>query len=226
MKARFLVIHPSPALANRYMGYPCVAARSPGINRRFESLWLEALSLIEPRGSFRILPATGGRDLSFPGQADALGIGLCTLGPGLEARIQERTVQGDLVAALILDAIGSAAAEAAADSLEETVAARGSARGLHGLERWSPGYGGWPVRHQVELFERMSPANLGVRLTDHQMMIPRKSVSFVVPFSREAPARARRRDRCARCSLASCAYRRGPSPEKEIAGPDELESCA
>ena len=114
---------------------------------------------------------------------------------------------GELLDALLLDAIGSAAAEAAADALNESLCEEARAEGLHAAPRVSPGYGAWDVAHQRALLALLPAAELGISLTSGQMMVPRKSVSFAVRFECAARPGAEA-TLCARCGMASCRHRR------------------
>jgi hypothetical protein len=46
--------------------------------------------------------------------------------------------------------------------------------------RAQPGQEGWSIWQQRVIFERLPTDEIGVRLTDSCLMIPRKSVSFVI----------------------------------------------
>jgi cobalamin-dependent methionine synthase I len=115
-----------------------------------------------------------------------------------------------LLDALLLDAIGSAAAEAAADALNLALCEVAGARGLFAAPRVSPGYGAWDVRFQVKLLALLPAAELGVTLTTGQMMVPRKSVSFAVSFEQEARQGHSPGSRCERCGLERCRHRIAP----------------
>jgi hypothetical protein len=46
--------------------------------------------------------------------------------------------------------------------------------------RAQPGQEGWPIQQQKVLFECLNTDGIGVSLTNSYLMIPRKSVSFVI----------------------------------------------
>jgi cobalamin-dependent methionine synthase I len=131
---------------------------------------------------------------------------VCTIGPALEERVTGYSAGGDMLPAVILDAIGSAAAEAVAryanDRIEETAAAEG----LKTSCRASPGYGDWDVSGQRALFELVPAERIGVTLTASAMMVPRKSVSFAVHISND-PVRLRSENSCRNCRMENCPYR-------------------
>lgn len=132
--------------------------------------------------------------------------GVCTIGSDLEDRIRALSTSGQTARAMILDAIGSAAVEEVVDRINGTICEAALAEGRQPGPRRSPGYGGWDLTEQALLFDLLDPSEIGVTLTDTFMMIPRKSVSFVVPLDGGVPG-LRGRSRCARCGLLDCTFR-------------------
>lgn len=197
---------------DRFLGYPCPRTSSPGVARRVAELRPGALERIHPRGAFRLLPLEPDAPAGFPEKGNLVGLGLCTLGPELEELILESTDRGDFLAALVLDALGSAAAEALAEDLEELMQREARSMGLHGSARISPGYGDWAIVNQAVLVELLPATELGIRLTAKGMMEPRKSVSFGVAFREGPVSRPASKHRCERCSLQGCTFRRHSNP--------------
>ena len=143
----------------------------------------------------------------MPVPGDSVAVGLCTIGAALEAESQRCVERGDLLDGVIYDGFGSAAAEAAADTLNEVVCAHAAVQELHAARRVSPGYGGWDVKWQAQLIGALPAAQLGITLTPGMMMVPRKSVSFAVALHNECGASAGAGDRCDSCSLEQCRFR-------------------
>ena len=137
-----------------------------------------------------------------------MAVAVCTLSSALEDESRRRGDRGEVLDAMILDAFGSAAAEAAADALNGEICVWAHARGWHPAPRVSPGYGAWDVRAQADLLALLPAKELGIRLTGGLMMVPRKSVSFAVPMTEAAPEEgAGPRSRCQRCGQERCPYR-------------------
>ena len=141
-------------------------------------------------------------------------IGVCTIGGALERRVDRLLDDGETARAMVLDAIGSAAVEALANQCNHIVCryAAGCKRGVG--PRRSPGYGRWKIEEQRLIFELLRPEQIGVTLTAGCMMVPRKSISFLVPLTGDAARRVTPRG-CARCGLEGCEFR------SEHADPDE-----
>ncbi len=208
---------PEPAEASRYLGYPGGrSARARGI-RRLEELWPEALELLAPRGAYALVSGAAAEAAGMPEPADTVAVAAVTIGPALEDESARRSASGALLDALVLDAIGSAAAEAAADALNLELCSVARSRHLEAAPRVSPGYAGWDTACQPRLLALLPTGELGIELTSGAMMVPRKSVSFAVRF--EEPGRLGRHAaaRCERCGLVRCRHRiapgeRGPGP--------------
>jgi hypothetical protein len=111
----------------------------------------------------------------FP-RAERLDLFAATLGPVLSEEIQKLFDQGDLAAAVMLDAAASIAAERLVERLEQALA---RATGLAVLA-YSPGYCGWHVSGQEALFASLEPERIDITLNDSFLMTPLKSVSGVL----------------------------------------------
>lgn len=103
-----------------------------------------------------------------------------TIGPHLEAQRDRYLARGETTRALILDAIGSVAAEALAEEAHARIRAEAEARGMTATPRFSPGYGDWPVSAQADVLRWLAADGIGICLTDQSQMIPEKSVSAIL----------------------------------------------
>ncbi len=158
----------------------------------------------------RLLLRGGGR-LSGPliarhlGRAEKVVAVLCTIGSELEGRVAE-AMSSNMVHGLALDGVGSAAVEALAQAACQRLAAEAALEGLSTTMSLSPGMVGWPVDEgQPEVFDLLDGARIGVTLTQSCLMIPRKSLSFVVGVGREVGQQGQP---CDYCSMReTCLYR-------------------
>ena len=193
----------------RGLGYPRGKEPAPRVQERLEALEDVCREPVKARGVVRLLDAADAGELGVSlNEAPMLGLGVCTVGPGLEVESARRAEDDQPLDALILDAYGSAAAEAAADALNFKLCAQARAAGVHPGARFSPGYPGWDITAQPALLALLGADALGISLTESLMMLPRKSVSFATRLRPGAPTR---RDdsarRCARCGMTNCAYK-------------------
>ncbi|MFH1177044.1 MAG: hypothetical protein V1750_06515, partial [Acidobacteriota bacterium] len=215
-----LPVRPRREEVYRFLGYRDGVSTNQRTVARFNALWPQAKTLLAPRGAYRVVAGAAAREAGMPGASPQAAVGVCTIGAALEAWSAACAARGELLDALVLDAIGSAAAEAAADALNRKVCRAARALGLHAAPRISPGYGSWDVACQGRLLALLPAAELGVSLTSGSMMAPRKSVSFAAPLCEQPPADENSLSACERCGLVRCPHRRtgaaGPQAASKV----------
>lgn len=114
--------------------------------------------------------------------AEKVALCICTIGPDLEKEIKKLMSENEMLRALILDSLGSEAAEEVAVQSDRILAEKAREMDLWPSKRFSPGYGKWDIQEQRYVFSVLPGESIGVRLTESCMMIPRKSVSFRINF--------------------------------------------
>lgn len=134
-------------------------------------------------------------------KSQLLAIFALTAGDRLEQWSRTETIKGEKLKGNIIDALGSAAVETAAELLENSIAAQAKASGYGITNRYSPGYCNWPVEEQHKLFSLLPDNFCGISLTQSTMMIPVKSVSGIIGIGPEA---SRDPYECSFCELPGC----------------------
>jgi len=197
-----------PAEVRRFLGSK--GRRKPAPAERYDELLKGSLAgargLVAPKGMYVY---AAGREL--PGSTtferlDRMAFCISTIGLALEEEVARLMKAGELLGAVVLDAIGSVAAEAVAEHMDRTIAAEAAREGLRTSRRASPGYGDWDVCEQASIFKLLPAERIGVRLSETCMMIPRKSVSFAVHVARE-PETLRCENSCENCRRKDCLNR-------------------
>ena len=156
----------------------------------------EAQSLLAPAALYTVLPVRdfqhqrvtleGGAVFTGTLVARALAgatqvyLAVCTIGPALEERMDALFAAGDPVRAMALDGAGTAALGEVSGTVVARLRADASARGLGAGMRASPGQEGWPIEQQRVFFSLITAEEIGVCLTKSCLMLPRKTVSFVI----------------------------------------------
>ncbi|MCK4427700.1 MAG: hypothetical protein KAW16_04355 [candidate division Zixibacteria bacterium] len=164
-------------------------------------------NLLHPQGMFKIVDKKALKgEPYFKGQ-DMIALGLCTIGDELENKVSQLNQKGELAQAVILDAMGSVAAESAADFLNLQICEWCQKRGWGASQRFSPGYGNWSLEGQKFIFSLLPAERIKVRLNQSCMMIPRKSVSFAIKIGEEFRSLRKKRI-CEICNLKDCPYRK------------------
>ena len=184
----------------------------------------ELLRRVRPRFVWRRFPLGREGGLSVPAaelplEGEELGemlrdCGDCvllavTLGSEAERLIRSAGAR-DMSRLLLLDACGTAAVEAACDEAERLIRLR-LAPGEYLTDRFSPGYGGFPLTAQRPLLRALeAEKRIGLTLTESLMLTPGKSVTAVLGVA-DRPRRKRFRG-CGHCGLfETCTYRKAGS---------------
>jgi hypothetical protein len=174
---------------------------SSGIVEVAEGVLDEAHVLLAPAAMYTILPVRDFRPhrvaleegAVFEGPlvaralagATQVALAVCTIGPALEERTQALFAAGDSLQAIALDGAGTAAVGQVSQMIVARMRDDASARGLGSGMRASPGQEGWPIWQQRVLFSLIPAEEIGVQLAESCLMLPQKSVSFVIGMGSE-----------------------------------------
>ncbi|MBI5814024.1 MAG: hypothetical protein HZB29_00250 [Nitrospinae bacterium] len=172
---------------------PLAAAIKRGIDK--------AYSLIEGKGVFKTYALNGvhGEEVECEGfsgvfrgkhmikllaECDHATLLACTIGPKLESEVERLQNSGELTEAFTLEMIGGWMADYMAERVDERIAREIKKAGYVETMRFSPGYGDWGLENQPQVLKMAEAERIGVKLTETNIMIPRKSVSAVIGWKR------------------------------------------
>ena len=219
-----LAIDPDEVL--RFQGYKRgIDVAGPDVMALFDAAHALGDALMRPRALVRWMRVTrigddgleaAGQTLAIPGIAERWGhvesvaVGVCTIGETLEDRVRALWEAREFPLAVMLDSVGSAAAESLAEYVNDLLCQQGIPLDLTVTNRISPGYGNWDVGEQARLFRLVSGEAIGVRLNGACFMTPEKSLTLLVGAGPDARV-DHDFSQCARCWMAACAYRRVPA---------------
>ena len=142
-------------------------------------------SLLQPAALYTIIDYSQTNKHPIFDHAQKVALCICTIGQKLEKEVQSLTQKNELLRALILDALGSEAAEEVAIQSDKILAEKAREMNLWPSKRFSPGYGKWDITQQRFIFSILQGKKIGVVLNESCMMIPRKSISFRINFYKE-----------------------------------------
>jgi hypothetical protein len=154
-----------------------------------------------------IFQGNGDNDENTPVQhifslADSLELFAFTLGQNISDTISGLFSSKDFALAYMLDSIASASTDKAASIAEQY--SKESAKTL----LYSPGYCGWHINGQKQLFKKLKPERIGISLSDQFLMIPLKSISGVlITGKKEIHTFDNDFTFCAQCKTFSCIAR-------------------
>ena len=152
----------------------------------------------------------GGNELASPlvarhlAGAEQVTLAVCTIGAGLE-ELASTWMEKNPLLGVALDGLGNAAVENLAQQVCGRIGEQAQTKGLTTSAPLSPGEPEWPVEvGQPQIFALLDPSRAGITLTSGGMMVPKKSISFVVGIGPEMA----QTDLCELCSLRErCRYR-------------------
>ena len=139
--------------------------------------------------------------------ASHLLIGVVTIGDCLEKKVSELFSQGEYPRALALDAVGTVAVEDFSREVRKLARQEEKEQGFKTSRHFSPGYGGWEVSQQDIIFKSISADNIGVRLTEGYMMLPQKSLSWIIGVGKEIITPSKEDNNCRNCQSKYCNYK-------------------
>jgi hypothetical protein len=131
-----------------------------------------------------------------------------TLGHALDDRVRELAAQGRVAAATVLDAVGSDAAEGAADWLCRQLLPPSREMGLRQTARFSPGYGDLDLSFQAPLLGVLDAGRIGITVNAAYMLSPQKTVTAVLGWEPQDGSGCGQPRPCGGCGMAHCVFRR------------------
>lgn len=111
---------------------------------------------------------------------DTVAIVICTLGASFDQWAQSFSDKEDELLRYIADTIGSELVEKLSEVLLGIIEIDMHKSGRHCSNNFSPGYCGWAVKEQHELFSFFSTNDTSVRLSESALMHPIKSISGII----------------------------------------------
>ncbi len=139
--------------------------------------------------------------------ASHLLVGVITIGDLLEKKVSELLSQGEYPQALALDAVGTVAVEDFSWRVRKSARLEMTEQGFKSSRHFSPGYGDWAVSQQDIIFKSIPANSIGVRLTKGYMMLPQKSLSWVIGAGKEISTPSGENNNCKKCNHKYCDHK-------------------
>ncbi len=211
----------------RYQGYSKKKVKKPNQNilRITEEEINRGCSLFKPQGIYsfiKIICFTSKERINLENKlafrfsksiidqlkgASHLLLGVVTIGDLLEKKVSELLSQGEYAQALALDAVGTVAVEDFSREVRKLARQEVKEQGFKTSRHFSPGYGGWEVSQQEIIFKSIPTDNIGVRLTKGCMMLPQKSLSWVIGVGKEIIIYSEEDNNCGNCQSKYCNFK-------------------
>ena len=153
-------------------------------------------------------PALGGNDIKeVVAESEKVLLIAATLGIYVE-KLLRKTQITDMAKAVVVDAMASVAIEQFMDKIEDELKER--YKGLYFNNRFSPGYGDYPLEKQREVVKILNTEKkLGLSLSDSLLLNPTKSITAVIGLNKnEVKGKINCTSKCMKCGNKNCPYRR------------------
>lgn len=206
--------------AHRYMGFPLGFDIPKQIARMIDEEVALAADLITPKATYYTMDYDKNNNVVYNKEDNLNLCGAsinnhlvnctqatlftCTIGPNLDTLIDTCFKTGEFTKALVLDAIGSAAVEYVADTLNQYLSTAAYRQRYSLVSRFSPGYGGWDLAIQKDLVALAGGSAIGITVTDTSLLIPRKSVSGVIGWQPGLNLNVNTPPPCELCQIRKC----------------------
>ncbi len=166
---------------------------------------------VESRTADRLVlrgcPPFEGQIAAFMAPALRVAVFVVTIGDEIELSAERRMEQGATLEGFAIDAMGSAAVDAAADAMADHVLWNNTGPEEAVTPPFSPGYCGLPLEQQQILFSIVDPGPIGVQLLPAMIMRPIKSVSGLVGIG-DQESIVSHGVPCEFCRMTNCRMRR------------------
>ena len=135
-------------------------------------------------------------------------LGVATIGSSLENKVFELFSQGEYPQAIALDAVGTVAVEALSKYVRNLICQEVKDRNLQITRHFSPGYNNWDISQQKNIFQIIPVDKIGVKLTESYMMVPQKSLSWIIGIGKNITIPSKNDHSCQICQATNCQYRK------------------
>ncbi|NBG88435.1 homocysteine S-methyltransferase family protein [Isachenkonia alkalipeptolytica] len=169
----------------RYMGHPD-GVLSNDLEELLENCLSRVREKVQPKSALKVFPKKelewiiSGKNLrKYFNKVSHGAVFVVTLGEEMERMIEEGKTRSTLEG-LAFEAIGSVYTEVAVEDLRQEL--QKEWEGV--FNSFSPGYGDCPLSLHKEILELLDSENhLGIHITKHHLLIPRKTITGVIPLS-------------------------------------------
>lgn len=137
-------------------------------------------------------------------KSESVVVFICTAGEEIASRSRHAFNEGDLLKGYIYDIFGSLIVESTVELMTENLLSFLLPAETKITAKYSPGYCGWNVSEQHNLFQLFPDNFCGVSLTKSALMNPVKSISGIIGIGKNVKMNT---NTCNLCHQKDCSYR-------------------
>jgi hypothetical protein len=137
-----------------------------------------------------------------------LAFGLSTIGNHLEEKVAELFAKNEYPKAIALDAVGTVASKFLSNYIQSLTCQEAKEQKFQTTKYFSPGSGDWNINQQKIIFQIIPADEIGVKLTESYMMVPQKSLSWVIGVGKNITISSKDNNSCHICQAINCQFRK------------------
>lgn len=137
-----------------------------------------------------------------------LAFGLSTVGNHLEEKVAELFAKNEYPKAMALDAVGTVSVRSLSDYMRSLVCQEAKEQNFQTTKYFSPGSGDWDIHQQKNIFQIIPADKIGVKLTESYMMVPKKSLSWIIGIGKNITIPSKNDHSCQICQATNCQFRK------------------
>ena len=196
-----LIVNQEALLATQGDNFSKLLQRHPAIARKFDAILAGLPTSYHPqlvwdrftikdisRDSFELVNGHnigGGPVIQVMKEATSVILGMCTIGMAMDQRIDKFNHDGDLMSAILLDGVASYLVDQVRETFFQRITSKLAEQDLYSSIPLCPGESAWEITDHTTFFELLNPAQIGMTLKSSMLMIPMKSLSFMIGVSEE-----------------------------------------
>ena len=135
-------------------------------------------------------------------------LGVATIGSSLENKVSELFSQGEYPRAIALDAVGTVSVRSLSHYMRSLVCQEVKEQNLQTTKYFSPGSADWDISQQKNIFQIIPVDKIGVKLTESYMMVPQKSLSWIIGIGKNITITAKDDHSCQICQATNCQFKK------------------
>ncbi len=135
-------------------------------------------------------------------------LGIVTIGSFLENKVSELFTKGEYPRAVALDSVGTVLVRSFSDYMRSVVCQEAKEQDLHTTKYFSPGSDDWDIKQNKIIFQNIPVNKIGVKLTESYLMIPQKSLSWIIGVGKNITISPKNDHSCQTCQATNCPFRK------------------
>jgi hypothetical protein len=140
--------------------------------------------------------------------ASYLVLGVATIGGSLENKVSELFSKGEYPRAIALDAVGTVSVRSLSHYMRSLVCQEAKEQNFQATKYYSPGSSDWDINQQKNIFQMIPVDKIGVKLTESYMMVPQKSLSWVIGIGKNITISSKNDHSCQICQATDCQFKK------------------